>query len=62
MAGDDPVIDGNQRENGIAGSAEIVDQPRFGPLAECYLLNKADRGDIVRRFGSHHHLVTPAAI
>ena len=43
MAGDSFALNSDQRENGIACSAQIVDQVRFGGLEECGLFNETDR-------------------
>ena len=50
MASDSSALDGDQRENGIACSAQIVDQVRFGGLEECGLFNETDRRNVAWRF------------
>ena len=61
MANDRVVVNGDQRENGIACSAQIVDQSGFGRPAKRYFFNDADGRNVAGRFKSDNHLVTPAS-
>ena len=55
MAGDSFALNSDQRENGIACSAQIVDQVRFGGLEECGLFNETDPYNVAWRFRSDNH-------
>jgi len=61
VTGDNPVLLRDQREDGIARIAQIVDQPCLVTLAERDFLDDTDRLDITGRFKSHYHF-TPALI
>lgn len=48
-------LNGDQRENCIACSAQIVDQVRFGEVAKRGFVNGADRPNLTGRFKSGNH-------
>ena len=62
MASDGFALNSDQRENGIACSAQIVDQVRFGGVEECGFLNGANGRNVAGRFKLDNHSVKPASI
>lgn len=61
MANDRVIVNGDQRENQIACSAQIIDQSGFGRPAKRHFFNGADGRNVGGRFRSDNHPVKPAS-
>jgi hypothetical protein len=61
MANDHVVVNGDERENQIACSAQIVDQLGLSRPAKRYFFDDADGRSVAGRFKSDNHPVKPTS-